>query len=294
VPRCVLQFLAQNRAVTSTKVILAYLLRGLSIAPRTGEIANKGTVKASWIAETFDLSPRAVKYAQAELRAQGWITKDTHSFQRKLNRDGAYFVINLKWRFRSEPVGRPAMENSLAPPERWTAFVNRDKPLPNFALPSGKTAPIFAPPIEDQETSDERSKDQKAQTAEPKVSGVYEEGRGEIPSPTLRCIRAEDLWQFGRLEELYFQAIDRRWLNPCESAALNFIAAAIKAREAGHEPVRLFVAIVRRGLWQHITQSQEERARRALVHYREHNPDRFRRHIPEISAPSTHHVELAA
>ena len=186
------------------------------------------------------------------------------------------------------------MENSLASPESGTALVNRDKPLPNFALPSAKTAPVFAPPIEDQETSDERSKDQKAQPAEPKVSGVYEERRGEIPSPRLRCIRAEDLWQFARLEDLYFQAIDRRWLNPCESAALNFIAAAIRAREAGHEPARLFVAIVRRGLWQHITQSQEERARKALAHYRDLNPDRFWHSMPKISAPPTRHVELAA
>jgi predicted transcriptional regulator len=71
----------------------------LSIARRTGEICAKGTVKASWIAGNFGLSRRAVKYAQAELRQLGWITKDSRSHQLKLNRDGAYFVINLNWNF---------------------------------------------------------------------------------------------------------------------------------------------------------------------------------------------------
>ncbi len=85
-PRALLRFFAQNRSVALTKTMLAYILRGLAIAPRTGEINAKGTVKASWISVVLNLSERAVKYAQAWLREHGWIAPDTHSHQCKLNR----------------------------------------------------------------------------------------------------------------------------------------------------------------------------------------------------------------
>lgn len=163
VPRSVLRFLSQNRAEALTKVIIAYLVRGLSIARRTGELNPNGTVKASWIADTFGLSLRAVKYAQSTLRSLGWISKDTLSRQRKLNRDGAYFVINLEWVFRSKE-----------------AVVNSDKSGADFAPPPLKIAPQFAPPIEDRETSYE-DQNQKARAAEP--DGVYERKGREMPLP---------------------------------------------------------------------------------------------------------------
>ncbi|MCI0538272.1 MAG: hypothetical protein L0Z50_23955 [Verrucomicrobiales bacterium] len=68
VPRSLLRFLAHERSIALIQVALAYVARGLSIARRTGEINAKGTVKASWIADSFGLSLRAVEYAQAKLR----------------------------------------------------------------------------------------------------------------------------------------------------------------------------------------------------------------------------------
>ena len=97
VPRSLLRFLAKNSKPALTKTVLGYVLRGLSLS-RTGEVTSKGTAKISWIADTFGLSERAVNYARRELIQLGWISADTGSFQRKLNRDGAYFVINLDWR----------------------------------------------------------------------------------------------------------------------------------------------------------------------------------------------------
>lgn len=258
VPRAVLRFLAQNRAEALTKVVIGYLVRGLSIARRTGELNPRGTVKASWLAETFGVSPRAVKYAQATLRSLRWISKDTHSRQRKLNRDGAYFTIDLKWEFKArEPV------------------VKSDKPVTNFALPILEIAPPFAPPKEDRETSYE---DQHQQTQATEPDGVDEsKGRGmRLPPPSLRRIIPEDLHRFDRMELLHRQGVAQGWINDSEAMALNFLAAAVRAREHGHDPARLFVAIVRRWLWSHITQAQEERARRALARFREQNPNRFR------------------
>ena len=258
VPRSMLRFLAQNRAEALTKVVIGYLVRGLSIARQTGELNPHGTVKASWIAETFGLSQRAVKYAQATLRSLGWISKDTQSRQRKLNRDGAYFTIDLEWEFKSKG-----------------AVVKSDKSETNFAPPALEIAPPFAPPKEDRETSYE-DQDQETQATEP--DGVYESKGREtrLPPPSLRRILAEDFYRFDRMESLHRQVVARGWINDSEAMALNFLGAAVRAREHGHDPARLFVAILRQGLWLHITQAQEEQARRALARFREDNPARFR------------------
>ena len=119
VPRSMLRFLAENPKPALTKTIIGYVVRGLSIS-RDGVITGKGTVKVSWIADTFDLSERAVRYARRELVEIGWISRDTGSHQLKLNRDGAYFVINPAWTF----VNRKKEEESFAPPpvQTCTAF----------------------------------------------------------------------------------------------------------------------------------------------------------------------------
>ena len=215
------------------------------------------------------MSQRAVKYAQSQLQATGWISKDTLSRQRKLNRDGAYFLIDLAWSLPREQ-------------REATPVVNGDKTTAEFAPPVPETAPVFAPPIENKETSIERNQDQKTHETEPLVSGVCrQEGEGTqaketaLP-PTLSRIVVDDLRRFSRLEALYFEAIDRGWLRGSEAMALNFVAAAVRAREVGHDPARLFVSLVQRGLWPHITQAQEEYARRALQRWRENHPDGFR------------------
>jgi hypothetical protein len=246
VPRALLRFLAQHRSEALTKVTLAYLARGLSIARRTGEICAKGTVKASWIAENFGLSRRAVKYAQAELRELGWITKDTRSHQLKLNRDGAYFVINLNWNFEARATNIEKT-NSAGAPAAVTVIVERDKSRSNPAPLRPQTAPVFAPPKEDKETSNE-DQHQETRAAEPSA-GVFPEGEGtpsaHPPRPTLQDVRADDLTRLSRLEELHHQAVTAGWIPASEAMALNFVAASVRAREVGHEPVRIFVTLVR-------------------------------------------------
>ncbi len=266
VPRSLLRFLAQNRSATLTKTALAYVVRGLSLS-RHGDLSGKGTAKVSWISCTFNVSERAVNYARARLIEYGWIDRDRGSVQRKLNRTGAYFSINLDWKF-------------LAPGK---LNVQRDKSEPIFAPPPSGKCPVFAPPYKYQKTSIE-SKNQKTH-AEALRSGFCLKGKGEetppptvkdLPPATLKNIRAEDFQHLNRLEELFFQAAASGWITGSEASALDFIAAAVKAREVGCDPVRLFVAIVRRRLWHHINQAQEERARVALLRSRTDNPARFR------------------
>ncbi|MCI0538426.1 MAG: hypothetical protein L0Z50_24735 [Verrucomicrobiales bacterium] len=279
-PRALLRFFAQNRSVALTKTMLAYILRGLAIAPRTGEINAKGTVKASWISVLFNLSERAVKYAQAWLREQGWITPDTDSHQCKLNRHGAYFTINLDWRFAPPP---PQSSEAPAPPQSAPllaavpTLVKPDNADADSAPLAYEIALAFAPPKEDKETSYE-DKNQETQAPEPCVSGVClnEKGTAPEPVPTLHSVLAIDLRRLDRLEELHREAVALGWISSSEANVLNFIAAAVRARDVGEKPGALFVSLVRRGLWTHITQAQEEYARLALARCRERRPHAFR------------------
>jgi hypothetical protein len=143
VPRPFLRHLARCPRVGVHLTAVGYLVRGLSLAPRTAEIRSRGTLKASWVADSFGLSLRTVRYAQGELRRIGWLSKDTGSTQRKLNRDGAYFVIDPAWRPSPSPL---AKRPTGTPPESQPGFVNRDKPAPGLApLQAGIGTPLCTP-----------------------------------------------------------------------------------------------------------------------------------------------------
>jgi hypothetical protein len=110
-----------------------------------------------------------------------------------------------------------------------------------------------ASPKEDRKTPTE-IKDQKLV--------VFERRGGE---PTLRNIQLGDLQDRGRLRVLFRQAVARGWVRSCEADALNFLAAAVRARSTpSRDPVRVFVSLVRERRWNHITQAQEDQARRTL------------------------------
>jgi hypothetical protein len=241
-PRAVLRFLARSTRPALAKVLLAYCLRGLAIERTTGEVRGRGTVKSSWIAGTFGLSLRAAKAGRASLIALGLIARDEGSTQHKLNRDGAYFELNLAWS-RTGSAPRPAENRAES-----------------------------APPIERLETLSELENQRTAEA-------------GVLSGPDLGNVCIEDLGRFTRMEDLFWQAVDRKLLRGSEMDALNFLAASLRARYGKvRDPVRVFVSIVRRGLWAHITCEEEERARVALARHRVRVPDAFRvRAVPSRS-----------
>lgn len=239
VPRQVLKYLAKCNRPAVAKTVVAYLIRGLALE-RTGRIRSAGTVKISWICRLCQISERAARAARAELIRLGWITKDTGSFQRKLNRDGAYFVINPAWR-------RVAKRSAPLAPEKCSGS---------------------APPIEIPETP-YGSKNQKAaqpqRAASRPVTGVCTANEGNIhETPSLRDIKPEDLKRLSRLKVLYAEATAAKWLNRSEANLRNFVAAAARATRVDGDPVRVFVGIVRKALWHHLTSADEERATSAL------------------------------
>ena len=60
VPRPWLRFLATCTRPAVAKVLLAHGLRGLSLERGTGAVRNRGTLKSTWVADTFAVSLRAV------------------------------------------------------------------------------------------------------------------------------------------------------------------------------------------------------------------------------------------
>jgi hypothetical protein len=186
--------------------------------------------------------------ARQELLGLGILTPDTTISQRKLNRTGAYFTVSLAW---------------TTPGKRL--------PEAKFAPPTPKNGGQIAPPIRNKKTP-YGSRNQKTHPSRLSPSGVCskQEGEGGDSSPILRDVKRRDLEQFSRCEELYFEAVRAGWVKDSESAQLRWFAAACRAKSTRtvKDPARVFVGIVRRGLWHHITQSDEDRARAAIRKYR--------------------------
>lgn len=246
VPRSVLRFIARSSRPAMGLTMLAYVMRGMVIERNGGEVKGAGTVKASWVAQAFGLSLRSVKGARKRLIAMGFISKDIASTQRKLNRDGSYFRINLEWNEKvGDSDGLPVREK-IAPP------------LDNSCA-------SFAPPYKDKKTSTE-SKNQETQ----KSSGVLKTNSRQGKDPRLSDVKLEDLKNFFHLEILFQQAVKAGWLGRSEANFLNWIAASVRARTvAARDPVRVFVSLVKNGRWNFITQEQEDRARVAIKRFRE-------------------------
>ncbi|MGE3542229.1 MAG: hypothetical protein AB7N91_33040 [Candidatus Tectimicrobiota bacterium] len=103
-----------------------------------------------------------------------------------------------------------------------------------------------------------------------------------VSPPTLRDVTLADLGEVARLLALHQQAIARGWLRGGEAERLNVVAAAVHARRVGHEPCRLFVALLRDQRWEVITQEDEDHACRVL---RAHRDGPLRRSTAAACAP---------
>lgn len=265
VPRRLLRYLAQASRRSLILTLLTYLERGLSL--RNGTIRSAGTAKASLIALKTGLSLRAVRLARAVLLREGILTPDTTKFQRKLNRDGAYFTINLSWgkgNLSKNPVPRRE-QNGVSERAVGTAKLS---PLPSIS------ARHFAPPLETRSSSNE-VRNQRSDFTQIKKSGFYEKTKSEpqnLDSPDLKNVTLRDIEDFSRCERLFEKACDAGWLKRCEASKLNWIAAAIRAKEVGKkdpnsDAVKVFLGIVKRKLWGNINRSHEERAKQAITKY---------------------------
>ncbi len=239
VPRRLLRRLAAGARSSLIATALGVLLRCLS--RRRGGFNGRGRVKASWIAGAFGVDLRRVKQARRELVDLGWIEPGQPEPWAE-RRWGRAYRIDLAW----SPPGRR---------------------LPPVAPADG---PGLPPPDSDPDL--------------PPGGGIHQEpaGRGPAgpvargeqgaekpgPPPRLDDVRPEDLREVGRTLGLFDQAVARRLVGPSEADRLRFLAAAEHAAAVGTaNPSGLFARLIRRGLWHHATQADEDAAARRL---REH------------------------
>src|SRR5512147_2951471 len=113
VPRRIVRLIAGGARRTLIATILGHLIRCLFYKRR--RCHPKGCVKASWIADVFGISERAVKAQRQHLVALGWLLPQETS-QRTLNGHGLWITINLAWDalpeakerlYPAEPVALP-------------------------------------------------------------------------------------------------------------------------------------------------------------------------------------------
>ncbi len=276
VARRLIKFLARcsTRAVMIT--LLTYLERGMTM--HRGIIKNAGTVKASHIAKKTGLSLRSIRSARAELLELGIITPDTTKYQRKLNRDGAYFTINLSWqesKDKRQVINRKGSEGSLNNPRAEKVPVDNLAPLvPKISPHPLKNCTKISPPYREIKPSPKGElRNQKTQSEASNSSGVFtkrsQEGEGRtILPPNIRNVQKVDLEQFSRCKKLYEQACGISLVKHSGATFLNFIGAAVRAKSAKEgDPAKIFMGIVKKGLWMNITQEQEDRARLAIKKY---------------------------
>lgn len=97
-------------------------------------------------------------------------------------------------------------------------------------------------------------------TPSPAVPGPVRP-KGDLPPPRLADVRVEDLKDTGRLLELLGQAVARGLVTGSEGDRLRAVSAAEHALAIGEvNPGGLFAYLIRNGLWQYITQEDEDRA----------------------------------
>jgi CRP-like cAMP-binding protein len=276
ISRRLIKFLAKCSTRALMLTLLTYLERGMTLHGRV--IKNAGTVKASFIAKKSGLTIRSVRTARGRLLKLGIITPDTTKYQRKLNRDGAYFTINLSFnqnKIQRQVINRKGSEGSLKNPRAEKVLVNNLASVaPQISPPLAQNCTKISPPYREIKPSPKGElRNQKTQSEASNSSGVFTKRMGEgegrtILPPSIRNVQKIDLEQFSRCKILYEQACGTKLVKHSEATFLNFIGAAVRAKSAkGGDPAKIFMGIVRQNLWMNITQEQEDRARAAIKRY---------------------------
>lgn len=238
VPRRVIRHLAGQRRKVLIATVLGHLLRCVyyrNRAPLTG-----GRCKASWIADVFGVDARNVKAARKQLIDAGWLTVVASS-QTALNRWGLAVVVALDHTFPACRHDTPARQS---PPPRELSTAKSPPPTRNRELSA-------------------RSENHELRHGR---AGGVPTGQGrQAPPPRLRSIALADLKKPQRLDRLFWEAVAAGIVRQTQAERLRWFAAAERAMALGtRNPCGFFAAMVRRGLWHHISNAQEDTARLKL------------------------------
>lgn len=238
VPRPMLRYLARGAPASFAATVFGYLIRCVWWRDRECHVA--GSCTAGFISELFGVDERSVKRARLQLRTIGWLAPastpdDTGSLGPSLP--------NLHWsgstRDNDGHAGR-CSRTDLSPlsPNRGTKM---SPPTRSIQLRSGS----------------------KYQQPEPCWLAGIPGGSIRETRPRLSNVTPADLNSVERLDLLFSDAASRGLVKRTDADRLRFFAAAERAnRVATRNPCGFFIAIVRRGLWQVISQRDEDDALR--------------------------------
>ncbi len=230
IPRRMLRTLCQHGRRMEIVVALIHCARGLFL--RKGKVVAWGAVKSSWIQSHFGVGRTVVTSARSWLRALGFLLPQEDVAQWRRNRYGYYFKFacgKLKVRKRRQTAFKP----KIGTPYKQTPFINIK---PNqYCTTKGRPYDVRA--------------------------GISRETKLKHAKPNIRNVQFRHLSCLGSVLELYRQAVAIGLLADSEANRINFVAAAVRATRAPNgDKVRIFMGIVRRGLWHYITMQQEGRA----------------------------------
>lgn len=265
VPRRIIRLIAGGARRTLIATILGHLIRCLFY--KQGACHPKGCVKAAWIARVFGISERRVHEQRQHLVAIGWLLPQETS-QRTMNGHGLWVTINLAWNgltAAKQRPGEPAAESvggGEGAPE--LASSPAESPAKLSPPPAQNAGQTVTPYRNNQEPLPRGSKNQEPASGGPTGVSIPESKKTNATTegPTLRDVKAEDLRDPARLLALHAQAVAAGYISPSEADRLNVFAAAHHARVIGsRNPPGLFVRLVRSGLWNFLTQDDEDAAR---------------------------------
>ncbi len=265
IPKPILRMLARQANASNLIGALVHLLRCLFIDK--GDINNKGFVKDELITRLTGLCSRTIRRARTWMKKIGLLVENPVSAEIK-TRFGRLFMVKLNY---------PTDSNSS---NGLLRELSSNGDLSAGSLPCS----IY--------TNNKNQYPNTTREPEPESSsGVFSKQDNLSPkseetlphAPTLNDIQPVDLREVSRLEALYRQAVARQWLPDCQASIQNFVAAATRAVQVAGNAVKIFVGIVKRGLWNYITQGQEEDSLRILNRYLAENPGAFggKVHVPD-------------
>ena len=273
VPRQVLRLLAGTTRVR-TATILGHMLRLLHGGGRRS-VRCTGLVKASWIAETFGVSARAVKRDRRELIELGLLTS-VETPQWVLNRHGARFTWNLEW---SRPTA--AVENSADVGEGTT---------PVLTPPTPQNEPVLSPPIEVNRNLPTEGTHQNPASRAPGSS------KKKLKKSNLKHIVLEDLRDDSRLLALFAEATRSELVSGSEAERLRFFSAAEHALAVGSRNAPgLFAWLLRTQRFEFCTQADEDSAHARIRRAHEGREERPAAKVPRDPVTGEpRHAEPAA
>lgn len=271
VPRRTLRALAAGFRRAETAYILAALLRSVFWHKQSGIYRTDGRTKLSWIAETFDISRRAVTDARARLIELGWLSPQ-ETPQWALNKWGVHDVVNVDWAPGDAPTASCEVVDNSANDPVGEGSGSGGSATPPAQISAGSATPCLN--RSSLPTGDLKTRKLGCKAPDPSWLGSRKKnnpraGRKERPTgkPNIRNVHPDHLKDTEALLELHRQAVAIGLACASPAGRLDFLSMANRARTRGHKPGALLIWLLKERKTEFITHSDEDAARK---HIREH------------------------